>query len=277
VIVSVGFLLNGGCRDKSPESSSAVIAESGNAKLHLHELKTALPEAAGLEISTIQLQNYIQRWVENELIYQEAVKQGFTKDPEVQRKLEKIEKEMIAAWYVDQEIDKVLTVEEREISTFYDQSRSEYIRQTPSYDLQLILTQTINEANECREALTTGADFAVVARESSLDASKTKEGKIGWSTLNNFPEEVRRRIPTMRSGEISQPIQTSIGYYVIKVLAIRAKGEVQALDEVRDLIVWKIKAGKREEKYRQLIKQLRESNTVDIHWNMMDSLNIELK
>jgi parvulin-like peptidyl-prolyl isomerase len=184
---------------------------------------------------------------------------------------------MIAAWFLDQEIDKALSVDEQEISTYYDQNRSEYIRQIPSYDLQLILTATVNEANECREALTGGADFSVVARESSLDASKTKEGKIGWSTLNNFPEEVRRRIPTLRTGEISQPIQTAIGYYVIKVLGLRPKGEAQALDEVHDQIAWKIKAGKREEKYRQLIKQLRESNPVEIHWNMMDSLNIELK
>ena len=73
---------------------------------------------------------------------------------------------------------------------------------------------------------------------------------------------------------VSQPIKTPIGYYVVQVLGVRPRGQKQSLDEVRDLIKWKIKAYKREDEYKELIRQLKDNSQVTNNWELLDLLEI---
>ena len=69
-----GLLIFASCGDRNHEANeSPIVASSGNAKLHLNEVSSFITDNPGLELSKIQVRNYIQRWSEKELIYQQAL------------------------------------------------------------------------------------------------------------------------------------------------------------------------------------------------------------
>lgn len=267
-------MFSSACR-KAPQTDSPVIATAGKANLYIRDLKSILLQQPDLELSVVQVQNYVQRWAEKELIYQQAVSQGFTDDPDIQRKLREFERDYVFALYVEKNVDEQIAVSDDELNTYYTEHADEFVRQDNYYDLQLILVESFSVANECQNSLMAGEDFGTVARENSLDDSKGREGKLGWTNLAGLPDEVRMRIPTLGARQVSPPLQTEIGYYLVQVLGVRPRGEKQSLEEVRDLVTWKVKAYKREDEFQQLVNQLKETAGVTVNWSLLDSLKIE--
>lgn len=273
IYVLVLFILTVGCK-KSDKEEAPAVAAVGKSYLTIADLKSMLPQSDGLELSVVQVQNFVQRWTEKELVYQHAVAQGFLQKPEIQRKLRDFERDYIYAIYIQQVVEDRIAVSEEEVVAYYNEHPDEFIRQETQYDLQLLMVNTYTTANECADRINGGEDFGTVARENSLDESKSREGRIGWSNLSGLPDDVRRRVPTLSPRIVSQPIQTPIGFYVVQVLGVRPRGEKQSLDEARDLITWKIKTYKREDEYKELIRQLKDNVQVTNHWELLDMLEI---
>ena len=73
-------------------------------------------------------------------------------------------------------------------------------------------------------------DFAKVAREKSEDGTaKENGGYIGWLTGQMVVYPLEKAMYSLPVGKISEPIRTSYGYHIIKVLGRRpAVGKVQA-------------------------------------------------
>lgn len=264
------------CNERDVDvDDSPVVASSGNAKLHLSELRSFITDNPTLELSKIQLQNYVQRWSEKELIYQQALAEGFDQSAAIQKKIESLSKDFIVAAYLQEKIDSELSVSEREIQLYYNDNASEFIREHAFYNVQLMLLASAAQAYGIREKLAAGEEFEILAKENSLDASKENGGNMGWVMASALPDQVARRLSSLPLNSVSTPINTSLGYYLILVRGVRKKGEVQELDEVRDIIEWRVKARNREDSYRELVTRLNEEDQVDIKWNYLDSLNIE--
>ena len=71
-------------------------------------------------------------------------------------------------------------------------------------------------------------DFAKVAGEVSQDNSAKTGGYIGWLTGQMVVFPLEKAMYSMQVGKISEPIRSSYGYHIIKVLARRpAAGKVQ--------------------------------------------------
>jgi parvulin-like peptidyl-prolyl isomerase len=254
---------------------SPVVATSGKATLHLNDLNSFVLDNPGFEISTVQISNYIQRWSEKELIYQKALEEKFDEHPDIQKKVHDLAKDFIVAAYLHDNIDSKLSVTDDEIRSYYDEKADEFIRQQDYYNLELLLVESSREAYQVRQRLLSGEDFQTLAKELSLDESRSKGGKLGWITLDILPEEVARRVPSLALNTVSTPIRTSLGYYLVLVLEERKKGEVQTLEEVRDIIEWRIRAKSRQDMYQELLATLREQHDVQINWSYLDSLSLE--
>ncbi|MDZ7346383.1 MAG: peptidyl-prolyl cis-trans isomerase [candidate division KSB1 bacterium] len=260
------------CGKGSGKSSSPIVAEVGDVKFTMAELKEALPQPEGVEISEVQAQNYLQRWLDKEIIYQQALEEGFTKDPEVRKKLREIERDYVFALYIRKNIDEKVTVSETELRTYYDSKGGEFIRPENYYDLQIIFTQSSANADEAFQRLKSGESFGIVAKELSEHESKNAEGRVEKVPLSVLPEALKRKIPTMKLGEISQPIQTPIGYYVVKLAAVYPRGEKQSFEEARKAVEQKVKAYKRDQEYNRLLNELKDKRNASINWGELRSL-----
>ena len=74
-----------------------------------------------------------------------------------------------------------------------------------------------NNAKAIHEQLLEGAPFAGIARQFSQSSTATVGGDLDWIMENELPEVVDQAVRTMEIGDISEPIETEDGYYIMLV------------------------------------------------------------
>ncbi|NIZ11862.1 peptidylprolyl isomerase [Phaeobacter sp. HF9A] len=114
-----------------------------------------------------------------------------------------------------------------------------------------ILLETEEAANEIKEQLDAGADFAALAKESSTGPSGPNGGSLGWFTNGQMVPEFETAVASMRPGDVSDPVKTQFGWHVIK-LNERRKLEAPDYDQVRDELAQEIARQAVEDRVNQL-------------------------
>lgn len=74
------------------------------------------------------------------------------------------------------------------------------------------------KASDLVKKLRAGQDFAQTAISESEDSNALKGGDLGWRTLNDIPSQLADGVKKMRLNEVSDPIRSSSGYHIIKLL-----------------------------------------------------------
>lgn len=89
----------------------------------------------------------------------------------------------------------------------------------PQVEVSHIMVNTEELANEVSGEISSGKyTFGEAASVWSQDtASVGNEGKLGWVTDGELPDEINAVIFDMEPGEISQPIQTPFGWHIVMV------------------------------------------------------------
>ena len=192
-----------------------------------------------------------------ELFFWEAVKAGFDKDPEV---IEIFKKRVVQKYLqeiVEPEIQEAKITEE-EIKAYYQEHLDEY--QKPSLSrIALIWIKTADKASQqerqrskekAEEALREAGkenpednSFGETARKYSDDTfTKNRGGIIGWinpkeKASEGLPQKVIEEALALKDiGEISPVIQTSQGFYLVKLAGKKIFQQVtlkQAEPEIR--------------------------------------------
>jgi peptidyl-prolyl cis-trans isomerase SurA len=80
-------------------------------------------------------------------------------------------------------------------------------------------SRTLELALRLRDSLLKGADFAELARRYSGDAASAAHGgELGWIERGKLLPEYERAAFGLQIGELSAPVETPMGYYLIQVL-----------------------------------------------------------
>jgi peptidyl-prolyl cis-trans isomerase SurA len=97
-----------------------------------------------------------------------------------------------------------------------------------------------DEVRQLAERLTAqmkqGARFSAVARQFSQSATAAVGGDIGYVRPDQLVPELAKAVTTLRPGELSQPIRTGGGYYLLLVLDRRTGGTGGEQDPVFDIV-----------------------------------------
>jgi len=102
------------------KKSSLVVAEVGNSRLHLHELKGT---NGGDTVSREELVNRIESWVNFEVMYREALKRGLEKDPVTQKLIKDAERKILVDRLKITMYDVVETESDKELQEFYEDNK----------------------------------------------------------------------------------------------------------------------------------------------------------
>ncbi len=147
------------------------------------------------------------------------------------------------------EVISRIAVSESELDNFLifqkDQDRLNY-----EYDLSHILIPVSSRAgdgeinnkqdliNELYEEIIDGKDFDDVAVEFSKGQQALSGGRLGWLTGEQLPDVFVRVASELKNGELSLPFETSSGFHLIKLNAV--KGNEPILEEqikVRHILI----------------------------------------
>lgn len=159
-------------------------------------------------------------------------------------------------------LSKDIVIEEKQLKTYYEENESLYNIPT-TYRTRLIVVDTKDDAESVLKELKDGSDFAVLARERSLDqVSASLGGDIGYITLNqqNSDPAIQNTLPKMDKGEISDPILLKDGRYGILQIDDIIKGKSFPYEEVKGHI-----------KRVLAMEQLPSSVTPEMFWQEFDA------
>lgn len=77
-------------------------------------------------------------------------------------------------------------------------------------------------AERLTEQMRQGARFSAIAQQFSQSATAAVGGDIGWVRADQLSPELGKAVAQMRPGELSPPIRTGAGYYLLLVLDRRS-------------------------------------------------------
>lgn len=127
----------------------------------------------------------------------------------------------------EQALSEDIEITEEEIKEHYERTKYEI-------DAQHILVEDEETALEVKEKLDDGEDFGELAAEYSMDGTAQDEGNLGYFSTGQMVPEFEEAAYNMEVGEISDPVQTTYGYHIIKVNDIRELEDVEEFEDVKD-------------------------------------------
>lgn len=252
-----------GCQKKA--SQEPAIARVNKAVLVQQDFNDILPEGMG-EVSPAQKEEFVRRWINTELFYQEALKNGLNKDPKIAKQIRDLQKEILANQFIQKEIVEKLKVTDIEAKQYFDSHLEEYQSEVK---LSQILTATKEQAQEVIALLNKGGDFARLATEKSMDlTTKNRGGDLGIYLRRGsgqIPIDFEEKVFALQKGGISEPIILSDGFHIMKVTDRRPSAQSVKFEDIRDDLVYGLTMFRQKNRFDQVSDSLRQASKVESH------------
>lgn len=134
-------------------------------------------------------------------------------------------------------------VSPEKMEQFYEEKKHTFY-QDEAVHLRIIqLTSLTNEsedvllqtAEKIERELGSGESFATLAKQYSQDRRRREGGSWGWIKMTELREDWREKVTSLKKGEMSEPLRTKEGIFLLYVEEHREAG-IQPIQEVRDQI-----------------------------------------
>ena len=265
-----------GCGEKekelSPAEGGSKIVRVGNAVLTAETLENLLPEADRIPFTMDEKGLYVQRWIETEILYQEALRRGLKDDPRVRARLRSLEQGFLADHLTFIELRERTSVTEEEIKAYFDAHEREYLYE---YRVRHILVGSLEEAEEVAGLLERNS-FPWVANRHSIDPVARRGGDLGYLTKGNMIPEFEEVIFDMEPGEVSGIVKSDFGYHIIMLVGMRESlVEVQYAD-VREQIMNMLLIEKREKAFDEMTAALRSAADIEYYDTSYEPDSVEI-
>jgi len=247
----------------------------GDRDLGFEEFQNLIPgEYKGL-LNSQEKREFLDRWVDTELLYRGAERRGLLEDPELRRRWVQQQRDFVANAYLQKTLDERVGISESEISEYYEAHRDEYAWE---YRYRQIVVNSRQEASEIHDRVVGGElSFKRAAEKYSLDASARLGGDMGWMTRSAVPPELLMRLIDMRIDEVSEPFETTWGWTLILFRDRRESENALELSEVREEILRQLLVEKRRRVFQEVLEELREAFPVKYHPETEERMGSDLR
>lgn len=118
----------------------------------------------------------------------------------------------------DEEKEFYSILAERLKEAFGERVRYRQILIKPNSYTEADKKRAYEKAVSIRERIINGEDFEDIAVRESSDFSAKNGGDMGYVVRGNLPENLEKVVFSLNPGQISEPIWTDFGYYIIQVV-----------------------------------------------------------
>ena len=238
----------------------------------------------------------LERLIENELLYQKAVKsEAPIPDQEVAAELEKmrgdfpsadgfatalrqngvseaefkdqLRRTLLVTRFVEREIVVDVRISDEEVRRYYEQNPAEMSRREAVRLAQILVRVAPGApqgsriaAREKIEAILkevrAGEDFADLARRYSEGPEAARNGDSGWLVRGAGPPAIETGAFALQPGQTSDVIESRLGFHLLKVSEKRPEGPIP-FEDVKEKIRDKLVARERLEKIRAYVDPLK--------------------
>jgi peptidyl-prolyl cis-trans isomerase C len=250
VVVLAAAVFVAGCnktQKSAPALSGPVLASVNGDRLTAPELDSLSPE--GFQVSRQNLPKILDKWVSNTLMYQEALRRGVEKEPQILAHLKRLERDYLVNELLDRLTTNVKVGQDQEMQ-YFNQHKDEF-----SYEVKIariVLADSMMAAQTLAE-IKSGADFTKLAKERSQDValeagqeSRYFARNVGDPRMGGDPA-IAEAIFVLSPGQISDVVASQEGYQIIKLIdKKKVKADVtfaEAKDEIEAILAYRRSQG----------------------------------
>ena len=160
--------------------------------------------------------------------------------------------------------DKV-QVKDEDLQAAYQQEIANLSEQRRAAHILIEVNDKMNEAQaqakaqEIEARLAKGEDFAALAKQFSQDpGSANKGGDLGYAGKGVYDPAFEDALYALDKDQVSQPVRTSFGFHLIKLLGVEAPS-VPTFASLKDKLTNDLKSQQVEQKFVEATKQLEDS------------------
>ena len=252
------LLLPSGCG----RGEDAVLAKVNGVRLTREDLRAEIPPDYYSSVTPDQKRDFVEQWINSEVLYQEALRRGLQRQPETKKRIRSSEKNILISELIQQELSARTRVTPEEARTYYQSHPEEFTRQQDEMRASQILVPTLEEANSIRRQIEEGADFSRLARERSDDPSSIEGGDLGYFTREDLLSEISKAVFAAAPGVLLKPIKTEFGYHVLLVTDLQKKGTVVLFEHVQDEISGRLSREKERQELDLFLEELRLASSI---------------
>ncbi len=223
-------------------------------------------------ISEMQVRMFARQWVNSELLYQEAKSQGLDRSETVLRNLESARRELAINALLEKDVfnDTPQSVSKEEIAAYFKSHVEEFALGEDIVEISLAVFSKREPAAAFREAALQGdgweaavAEFQNAKNGQSPLITKTDSAFYNQSTL--FPAKLWKVSSALGPGEVSFPVKTSEGYFVILLVGSYQRGSSPPVEYVENAIRGRLMMQRRQERFAEYLESMRKKHAVQIN------------
>ena len=207
-------------------SPDAVILKVDGTEIKKSQVTTAwngmFPKDRAPNFDTMQpnIRDNVLRGVATEqLIYKKALSSGVEETPEFKAKLEQVKQKIITQSFLEKEANARVT--DADIQKRLDEENAK-LKDKKQAHARHILVKSKEEAQDALKKIKAGGSFEELAKKLSVDTgSGAKGGDLGFFTADAMVPEFSKAVFAMKVGQISDPVETSFGWHIIKLEEVK--------------------------------------------------------
>ena len=189
---------------------------------------------------------------------------------------ERIRRQAMVRRLHDMEVRSKIVVSPMEISDFYEKNQESFASERSLRVRSITIKKTaesreqglkdevaFDEITDLRKRILRGEDFGKIAEEYSEDTNAKSEGLGPWIQQGEMIPEINDVIFAMKVHEISEIIETEIGYHLFRVEETKEAFK-KTLEESRDQIYSKLFYDKAQKRFQEWTEDLKRKSYISI-------------
>lgn len=261
------------------QQSGPTVARLGSQQIDVQELKSVMatlpPEAREqLRSNRSALETWLRSRLAQKAVLEQADAQGWRQRPEVEQQTRAAAEQIVFR-------DYMLSVSEvpanypsaAELQAAYDSGKAQWVTPAQYQVSQIFLAVGPGQRAEgvrrqalelSRKAQEAAGEFAELATQYSQEPNSARHGgDIGMQPLDQLLPEVRGVVSRLKVGSVSDVVQSSAGFHVLKLTA-QQPARTATLDDMRERLTQALRAQRQEQIAKSYLEGMLNTATLSI-------------
>lgn len=219
-------------------------------------------------VSEAQLRSFTNQWIVSELLFQEAKKRGLENSEDIVKKVEDARRQLVIAALLDREVfvGTAASVGTADVQKYYEVHKEEWTLPGTLRRLSFAVFADLDAAKEFRTGAIEGKRWTATLQEMrTANKLVSNSDSMFYTRADFYPPELWKVAQSLGVDEVSFPVKTSSGYFVLKLLGEYPEKTPAPLAYVEDEIRNRLLMEQRQKRYADFVEQLRQQHAVQIN------------